>query len=150
MYLLSGQPKLIFQKGQIEIEHYQDFNTLYISWNGHIPNEDYKFVLRVLLKFVCSLKIENLLIDARESEKVDRGNWDWTVWFFQKNLNRTTLKRVARIGCGYLMRETLVSRLVTETNKKHPFPICFRYVPDVNTALTWFSENDWTPGILID
>jgi hypothetical protein len=147
MYLLSGQPKLIFQKGQIEIEYLEDHKTLNISWSGHISNEDYRFVLQQLLKYICKLEIENLLVDARESESVDRGNWNWTIYFFLKQLARTPLKRIARIGCGYLMKEAKISRLITETHKKHPLPICFRYVSDINSALEWFKESDIQPGI---
>ena len=140
MHLLSDLPELIYQKGSIEIEYLPKYCTICISWASRIDAEEYKTALTELLKFVLLYNIKYLLIDARESDTLERSDKEWMISFFSEKLSKTAIQKIARIGCGYLMREAMVSKMITQFHQTRNLPYDFRYVNDVNTALEWFAE----------
>jgi|SRR5688572_24644916 len=140
MHLLSDLPELIYQKGQIEIEYLPKYGTLTLSWSGQVEEDDYKTALSELLKFILLYEIRNLLIDARESDAKERSDKQWMNCFFSEKISQTSIRKIARIGCGYLMREALVSKQIMEFHRSQQLPYTFRYVNDVNAALEWFTE----------
>jgi hypothetical protein len=140
MHLLSDLPELIYQKGSIEIEYLPKYCTLSLSWTHQIEAEEYKTALSELLKFVLLYEIKYLLIDARESDTLERSDKEWIISFFSEKLSKTAIKKIARIGCGYLMREAMVSKMITQFHQSRQMPYTFRYVTDMNSALEWFAE----------
>jgi hypothetical protein len=139
MHLLSDLPELIYQKGHIEIEYLPRYRTLTISWSGQIIEDDYKTALSELLKFILLYEIEHLLIDARDSDTQERSDKEWVNSFFREKLSKTGIRKIARIGCGFLMKEAVVSKRINEFHKTQQLPFIFRYVQDMNAALEWFS-----------
>lgn len=140
MHLLSDLPELIYQKGTIEIEYLPKYCTLSISWSGRIESDEYKIALSELLKFILLHEIKFLLIDARESDTQERRDNEWMYSFFSEKLSKTTVQKIARIGCGFLMKEVVISKMITQFHKSQKLPYAFRYVNDVNDALEWFTE----------
>jgi hypothetical protein len=141
MHLLSDLPELIYQKGSIEIEYLPKYCTLSICWSGQVEADEYKNALLELLKFVLLLDVKFLLIDARESDTQERRDKEWMFSFFSEKISKTSIKKIARIGCGFLMKEAAVSNMITQFHQNCKTPYTFRYVTDINSALEWFTED---------
>lgn len=142
MHLITCQPILIFQKGTIEVYYFDKFKALEVNWIGTVCSEDYIFAMEEMLKFTYKYGIENWILDARESVKVEMPAGKWNHNFLASELPKTGLKKIARLASYNFHYETRISSFITTLLKTANPPFAFQYKEDTNEALEWFISDD--------
>ena len=138
MYLMSCLPQLVYQKDGHEIEYFDKFNTLHLSWTGYVTSEMYMHVLDQMLKLAIVYQVENWLIDARDVEFMELGESNWTRNYFRSEVLKSPLKKVARLASGNFENETYISSCISSIMSGVSLPYKFCYHPDANSAFDWF------------
>jgi hypothetical protein len=140
LYPFSCLPKLLLQKGLIEVNLLDCYKALEISWVGNITNEDSIFTLEEVLKFTHKHAIENWILDARESIEVEPIDGAWQLEFFASKLPQTKVKKIARLASYNFHLEIRNSEMITIMMKEMNPPYTFAYKADANEAIEWFME----------
>ncbi|MBK0403103.1 hypothetical protein I5M27_08915 [Adhaeribacter sp. BT258] len=142
MYLISCLPQLVYQKDRHEIEYYDKFSTLQLSWYGHVNSDMYMHMLDEMLKLAIEYQTKNWLIDARDVDFMELGESSWTYEYFRKKVLNCPLRKVARLASGNFENETYISSFISSVLKGQDLPYQFSYCPDSNAAFEWFTKNN--------
>ena len=142
MYLLSCQPRTVFKKGNIEIDYFDKFHCLHLTWSGEISNEDYRAVMLQMLDFSKKLKVQFWIFDAREEDNFKLYDPEWTAEFLAKEVDKSQVKKIARIESGDFHNETRLSAYMSRLIKDLGASFSFRYLQDTNHALSWFLDEE--------
>ena len=142
MYLLSCQPRTVFKKGNIEIDFYDKYSCLHVSWSGTITWQDYTLMLKEMLRIARKLSAYYLIFDAREEKDLLLYDPDWTINFFQEEVATHPFKKIARLASPDFFNETRMSSFATRLMNSAKLPFEFKYLPDTNHAISWFLEPD--------
>ncbi|MFC5270280.1 hypothetical protein ACFPIB_06660 [Adhaeribacter terreus] len=141
---MSCLPQLVYQKDGHEIEYFDKYKALQLSWYGHVTSETYMHVLDEMLRLGIQYQTENWLIDARDVDFMELGERNWTRNYFRNEVLKCPLKKVARLASGNFENETYISSFISSVLNGMNLPYKFCYLPDANSAFEWFSEDDCT------
>lgn len=142
MYIFSCQPRTVYKKGKIEIDFYDKYRCLHLSWSGQISPEEYTAMLKEMLAICKRLKASFIIFDAREEEDLLLYDPEWTIAFFKEEVTKHQIKKIARLASPDFHNETKMSSFATKLFKDNKLPIEFKYLPDTNHAISWFLEPD--------
>src|SRR5688572_10152112 len=109
MFLLSCLPRTVFKKGNIEIDYYEKYHCLHLSWSGQIDKEEYKNLMLQMLDFTQKLKVQFWIFDAREEDNFKFFDPEWSTQFLTRELSKHPIKKIARIASGNSNNETQLS-----------------------------------------
>jgi len=142
MFLLSCLPRTVFKKGNIEIDYYEKYHCLHLSWSGQIDKEEYKNLMLQMLDFTKKLKVQFWIFDAREEDNFKFFDPEWSTHFLTRELSKHPIKKIARIASGNSNNETQLSSFMSRILKEQNPPFCFKYLPDANHAIAWFLDKE--------
>jgi hypothetical protein len=140
MHILSCQPQTVFKKGNIEIDYFDKFHCLHLTWSGEISKEEYKVVMLQMLDFSQKLKAQFWILDAREEDKFKHYDPEWTASVLVREVEKCQIRKIARIESGHFYNETRLSAFMDQLLKEADSTIQFRYLKDANHALGWFVD----------
>ncbi len=142
MYILSCLPRTVFKRGKIEIDYFDKYRCLHLSWSGNIEREEYISVMGEMYHFTKKLNAEFWVLDAREEDSIRLFDPQWSYTFFAEEVSKLPVKKIARIASGYWHHETRVSEFVSELIRERQLSFGFKYLPDLNHAIGWFMEEE--------
>ena len=142
MHLLYCQPQTVYKKGTIEIDYFEKFSCLQLSWSGPISQETYYAVLEVLLNLTHRFQAQFWIFDAREEDYFKLYDPEWATKFYTQLVPDSCIKKIARLASGNSKNEIKLSNFITKILEDNALTIKFKYMPDTNHALEWFLEAD--------
>lgn len=142
MHLLSCQPRTVFKKGNIEIDYFDKFHCLQLTWSGEISKADYKAVMLQMLDFTKKLNVQFWIFDAREEDNFTFYDPEWSANFLTREVDKHKVKKIARIESGHFHNETRLSAFMDRILKESGVSFKFSYLPDANHALAWFLDEE--------
>lgn len=140
MHLLSCQPQTVYKRGKIEIDYFDKFSCLHLTWSGGLSRETYCTVLETMLSLSHRYQAQFWIFDAREEDILQLQDPEWTIDFYTRKVPNTRVRKIARLASGNSRNEINLSHFVTKMLEGRNLPLQFRYMPDTNHALEWFTE----------
>ena len=140
MLFLSCIPRTVFKKDRIEIDYFDKFKCLHLSWEGRVERDDYFQAQAEMLKLTKKYNIEYWVFDARDEDCLHLYDPEWTVNFYCREVPKHSVKKIARIASGHFHNETKLSDFISKMLKDNNIQYEFRYLPDTNQALAWFLD----------
>ncbi|MBK0402958.1 hypothetical protein I5M27_08160 [Adhaeribacter sp. BT258] len=132
--------EVVYQHDLVMICYKREENLLQVSWRNYLTSEDFMRGFRALLKLTSELEIEKWLIDARHSEELVTKNMCWSREFIGSVLEKSNLKKIARIGAGNEVQEQDILNNVNFLIQNYQLPCEIRFYKNPQKALDWLSE----------